>query len=258
MASQKSHLTLQGPLNGVGYYKRNGKYFARTMPKYNQTGSQKKSANSASTLVRRNENMTEFARSAFAARQFTTGLNFLPRGMVNRPNLFAQFVKINEKILHLDTTGSRGNRVINIASHPEIFQDFLFSKKSLTAAFPNPATVTFNDGTASIHNPSGVLNFIPEGATHVRFVFCFLTASNVDDEGFVNEGAAGKISYQWSEYYPVTSAIPTYSVSLSAPADNIDDCAQIIVMGVEFSQDVNGTKYPLQEDMSACVIATNS
>lgn len=258
MASQKSHLTLQGPLNGVGYYKRNGKYFARTMPKYNQTGSQKKSANSAETLVRRNENMSEFARSAFAARQFTLALSFLPRGMVNRPNLFAQYVKINEKILHLDTTGSRGKRFVEIASHHEQFQDFLLSKKSVTAAFPTPATVTFNDGTASIHNPSGVLNYVPQGATHVRFVFCFLVASNVDDAGFVNEGAAGKISYQWSEYYPVTSAIPSSAISLSAPADNIDDCAQLIVMGVEFSQDVNGTKYPLQEEMSACVIATNS
>lgn len=261
MASQKSHLTLQGPLNGVGYYKRQGKFFARTMPFYNQTNAQRSAKEQSATLIRRKENNSEFKGAVEAAKQIKTALRIMPVGLISRPNLQAQLTALALSLKYSDTTHARGQRSILLSTGTAIFKDYLLSKGSVTSLLPSLPTATRSGATVTFATPimpQGSI-YAPEGATHFRFVFGVVTASDMKFDATENAyvpvapNAYARGAMALGSWNGVNAEVAAISQAVQSPTAALDSAAIFAVVGIQFAQQVGESYYPLQEQISAYI-----
>ena len=235
MATQVSFIKINGTLGGLTFYKSANGDLIRT------TGRVPKSRIlNDPVYARTRENMSEFKNIAVSGKYLRMALAALLKkatdNTVNR-RLFT----VLGKVKNLDVTSPRGSRQVAIgAATPAgqaMFKGFDFnSKATLTTVLHAPFTMAIGTGEVDIVNFNPLTELIiPGGATDVSFT-----------------AAVGIIDFTTGIYS--LSQSPSVNLSVTAQPQDISLTVaplpdgtgiKMLLLLIEFFQEVNGTQYPL-------------
>ncbi len=235
MARQKGILPIEGTIGNITFFKSQDGYMVREKGGV----SADKIANDPA-FARTRENNAEFGRAGKASRLLRTAL----RGTLQQASDSRVVGRLTARmmdVIHEDTVNTRGLRNV-IDGEALLLEGFEFNiQGKLGTTLFAPYTVTLNrtTGEASISIPPFVpANLIaaPGGTTHFRFS---IAAASIDfeEEAFIVETTG-------SGYLPLDK-LPTAVLGLSVSLPPAGTHPMFLALVVEFVQDVNGTKYPL-------------
>jgi hypothetical protein len=236
MARQKSIIKLQGTIDDISFVKTQDGYMARKATSVN-------GARIASdpAFQRTRENNSEFGRAGSASKLLRTAFRLQIMAAKDR-RVVSRLVKEMMKVIKADATSTRGLRNV-VDGEAEMLQYFEFNVNAQLS------TTLFATYTPSFDRPTGAVAvaipaFVPltgivapEGATHFKIV---AAASEIDFEAktFLTAMAdTGNL--------PIGS-IPTAAISLAMEVKPASVHPIFLVLGIQFSQLVNGVEYPLK------------
>jgi hypothetical protein len=236
MARQDGIIKLKGQLGGISFYKSslNG-HLARQ-----KGGVDAKRMQTDPAFARTRENGREFGRAGTNAKLLRTAfrsqlLSTRDGRMSNRlSSLFNAVIKTDEISLRGERTVANGDITL--------LRNFDFNESGkLTHTFfaPYTADVDRAAGTVTINVPAFVptdMIAYPDGATHFRLV---VSAAEVD----FAENAYNVQSLETDEMPLTAVAVPPVNLVLTMSEDNTDPL--FVVLGIEFTQLVNGQMYTL-------------
>lgn len=236
MAQQKGIIRIEGTLGGMTFYKSQDGYLVREKGGV----SADKIANDPN-FQRTRENGAEFGRAGKAGKLLRTALraqlqNASDIRVVSR--LTTEFLKV----IQADATNTRGMRNV-IDGEAELLEGFEFNnsgKLGSTLYAPFTTSIDRPSGALTVDVPSYVpLNMIaaPGGATHYKIVSAGVEI-DFENEAYtvdVNESAV----LAWN-------ATATAALSLANAVTAASTHPLFLVLGIEFSQEVNGQMYSLK------------
>jgi hypothetical protein len=235
MSKQKTHMTATGRLGDVIYKKTKDGFVA--VP--NITLDRKRIL-SDPKFQRTRENGAEFGRAGIGGRLVRESFHELLKvGKDSR--LTVRLTKVMHQVVKSDPSSDRGFR--NITSGDlTLLRGFEFNsatnlRQTLGAQFT--ATIDRVTGAATVvvasFIPANLLS-APPGATHYQ-LHSGAAAINFDTEVF-------KSALDTSNDLPIdNAAAPALTLVCNVPANSPDPIVQ--TLGISFSQEVNGKKYPL-------------
>lgn len=235
MPRQKGTHRLTGTMGELTYIKTKDGYEAK-----------EKGGVSASTIatsdkfVRVRENGAEFGRGGKAVKLIRQAFNLLVRDASDSRST-GRLVQRAVRALKLDPTSARGQRVIS-KGDLTLLQGFDFNADSvLSSTFLVPYTVTVDrpGGHLTVNIPSfvpsnGVVQ--PKGATHFKIV-CGGAEIDFDKNLYTRD-------LQASADLPI-NGIATAAINLVATVTANSTLPLFFVLGIDFSQEINGIMYPL-------------
>ncbi|MBS1667818.1 MAG: hypothetical protein JST58_10615 [Bacteroidetes bacterium] len=236
MAKQKGIIKLKGTIGDITFYKSKDGYLARE-----KGGVEASRIANDPAFQRTRENGEEFGRAGNAGKVLRNSMRGLlqhasDRLMVSR--LTAKFIEV----VKADATNPRGQRNV-IDGEAMLLEGFEFNingKLGNTLHVPFTASIDRATGTLKVDLPSFVpINMIaaPGGTTHFKVVSA---AAAVDFEGGSFEADSNESGVMaWDE-------APTAVINLANAVTAASTHPLFLSLGVEFYQDVNGTKYPLK------------
>ena len=232
MARQKGIIQIEGTVGNL-VFKRDG------IVSQKGGGSQDTFRNSPS-MERTRENASEFGRAGSAGKVLRLSLRQVLQNTSDR-YMVSRLTKKMREIIATDETNDRGQRGI-LDGEVELLRGFEFNENARLG------TVAFNAYTPDIQRTSGVnkislADFVPSrdlvgpsGTTHLRFV---AGIASVDFEAATFETKYTETSFLTYS----TTSVAAQDLALPLTASSTHPI--IMVLGVEFYQDVNGKKYPL-------------
>ncbi|MDB5274733.1 MAG: hypothetical protein JWO58_3100 [Chitinophagaceae bacterium] len=254
MARQKGILKLNGTLQGISFYQRNGQDLVRVAG-----GPDKNKILNSPNFIRTRENNQEFGAAATIGKAlrlgFTRKFSDLSDSQAN-----TRIVKIIKEMISRGS-GNRGQRIFSPVALGTMLIDFPFSNQVF---FDNICLAPY---TTSIHTErnevtltfadfnTGNMIHAPNGATHVRLInlisilsqytFHVMTNKYVPTDAVRNSRSA----FSTSDYIPLGGQVGTETVLTSTidlgTNSLLDSSALISCVGIEFYQDLSGTKYVL-------------
>ncbi|HBL77899.1 MAG: hypothetical protein A2W90_01670 [Bacteroidetes bacterium GWF2_42_66] len=237
MAKQKGVIKLEGSIGDISFYKgRDGNFMART--KGGISGDRIKND---PAFERTRENGQEFGKAGKAGKLVRAAFREVIK--TNKDSRMSnRLTQEMMKVIQADTTNLRGERVV-LPDHIRLIKGFDFNETAkLSTVMSLPFTLTVNraEGSISLVLPAFVpANSIvtPGGATHARLV---LGASEMDfdAESYVTTSAQ-------SSMVPI-SGEEQAQVTLECGITEAGTLPLLVVLGVEFYQEVNGQQYPLK------------
>lgn len=254
MAKNKSFIKLEGTLDGLTFYQKDGESFVKT-----KGGVSRDRILNDQNYKRTRENMQEFsgcAKAGKAVREaFATVVKLMGDSYISS-RLTGVMKKINK-----NGTGLRGEREIDIVSNKEQLIGFEFNPKDpFTSKFYAPydapvlnanrdmVTVTIPDFDAE--------SFVnaPEGATHFKIVLASGLVSNYGYESALetyeptDEEENGKGGTEYSAAIAIkgsVGAVTTLSVDLAIGAAVPATVSNMVALGIVFYQEINSDLYEL-------------
>lgn len=256
MARQTGPLKYKGNIGGIRHYKIKGISgdFAGMAG-----GASAEQIKSAPEFKRTRENMNEFGGCAAAGKSVRVGLSAVLKTMADS-QLTGRLTAIMKKINLEDQSEARGQRAILISTQSQYLKSLVFNKSiNFDSMFTGTVKMTATANRTGVnaivsYNLANDIN-APAGATHFRFVITVSAISdfvyNTDTKQYepanadlnakntvfrmpeIQLGGGGTISANNSVELP--SSITTLT----------DDTSLIACIGIEFLQDVGGTKYLL-------------
>jgi hypothetical protein len=255
MAKNKSFIKLEGTLDGLTFYQKDGESFVKT-----KGGVSRDRILNDPNYKRTRENMQEFSGCAKAGKAlreaFATVVKLMGDSYISS-RLTGVMKKINK-----NGTGLRGERTIDIVSNKEQLIGFEFNPKDpfsskfyapydapVLGASRNDVTVTIPDFDAgSFINP-------PEGATHCKIVLASGLVSNFEYETALdsyepdNEEENGKGGTDYSDPIVLQGAVGsdtvlTVAITLGS-GGMTPSVSNVIALGIIFYQEINGDLYEL-------------
>lgn len=232
MARQTGILQVNGTIGNI-VFKKNGTVSTKG-------GSNKSTFDSAPGMQRTRENAAEFGRAGNAGKQLRLAFRRLVQNAADTV-MVARLTKKMREIIATDEVNDRGQRGV-IDAEIELLAGFEFNanaKLSQVAFLGYTPDVDRTGGdnkiTLAAYVPSRDL-VAPQGTTHVKFV---AGAASIDFETETAESVFAETAYA-----PYNSTeVATADIELPLTANSTKPIA--IALGVEFYQDVNGTKYSL-------------
>jgi hypothetical protein len=243
MARQKGIIALEGTIGNITFLKTKDGYMAK-----------EKSAISAQKIAtdpafqRTRENNAEFGRAAKAGKTFRTAF----RSLIQSAKDHIYVARITQKfteVIYEDTTNPRGLRNV-IDGEAALLQDFEFNSNSkLSATFFAPYVPTIDrvTGEAKLVLQSfipAVMISVPAGATHFKLVSA---AAAIDFE--LNQYNADTAETAQLPINDLATSVITLTNNLPAASTH----PLVLVLGVQFSQEVNGSYYPLKNGVFNCL-----
>lgn len=236
MAKQRGPIKLEGTIGDITFLKTADGFIAKS-----------KTAISASRMAadpafqRTRENNQEFGRAGKAARLLRTVFK-APIQKARDSRMGSRLVREMVKVLQADLTSIRGLRNV-IDGEAELLQGFnCNSGATLTATLAAPLTAAVDrpTGQASVSIPSFIpaaMVSAPGGSTHFRLG---LSAADID---FEREGfTLGSAETGW---LPLSEQ-PTANINLVANVAVGSLHPIFLLLGIEFTQEVNGVQYPMK------------
>ncbi len=236
MARQKGIIPLEGTIGNITFLKTRDGYLAK-----------EKSSIPASRMytdpafARTRENWSEFGNAGKGAKLIRATFNQALR-LVKDRRLTGNLVKMLVRVVQSDTVHERGQRRVS-AGNLSLLEGFEFNSGSrLDQVLYAPYTVTVDraEGEVSV----SVSPFVPAqaviapgGTTHCRVI---AAAAAVDFEAGSYSGSLDQSADVPYDQQPVT--LP--ALSCNVPAEST--LPLLVVFGVQFMQEVNGSMYPLQ------------
>lgn len=236
MAKQKGIIKLEGTLGDITFLKSKDGYIAKE-----KSGVPAERIASDPAFQRTRENGQEFGRAGKGGKLLRNAL----RGVLQRASdgrVVSRLTKEMMRVIKADSTSQRGQRNV-VDGEAELLTGFDFNlnaKLGATLHASYTATIDRVTGACTIEVPSFVpLHAItaPGGTTHFQL---FAAAAAIDFEGEVYSSAQ-----QESGVLP-WDVTPTAAIQLvhALPAGSTHPL--FLVLGISFSQAVNGEMYPLK------------
>lgn len=236
MARQKSIIKLQGTIDDISFVKTQDGYLAR---KATSVNSDRIASDPA--FQRTRENNSEFGRAGSASKLLRTAFHMQIQEAKDR-RVVSRLVKEMMKVIKADATSIRGLRNV-VDGEAEMLQQFEFNANA------GLSSTLFAQYTPSIDRPSGTVSVTvppftpltaivaPEGATHFKLIAA-ASEINFEAKTFLTDSAdTGNMPIN-----SVTTALITLATTLPAASTH----PLFLVFGIQFSQLVNGTEYPLK------------
>lgn len=253
MAKQVGLVRYNGTMGGVRHFKIKGLTgdFAGM-----KGGPSEEQVKNAPEFQRTRENMSEFSGCAKAGKSIRTALSELIRSMAD-PQVGGRLTSIMKKINLEDGTEARGQRKIEISTQYQYLFGFNFDRNLsfhnvMTGGYSLTHTVarTSADLETLAFNPIDALN-APAGATHFRLInaiavisdFAYNSSTSSYEPVAAGLNEVSNIAY--GSYNSLSSAYAgeTITSSLIAGITLNTDVSVLQVVGIEFSQLVNGVYY---------------
>ena len=235
MANQDGIFKIKGTLGGVTFYKSKDGHLVRE-----KGGIDKKRIARDPAFKRTRENGSEFGRSGTYGKHLRSAF----RPMLNNTSdkrVVSRLVKELMTIIKTDTVNARGERT-PVAGNFELLRGFEFNSNGLlsnTLYVPYNATIDRATGIASIELPELVPEQMinaPAGTTHFKIV---AGASEVDFQaGNSLTVYTGTAEIPWDG---ATMAALTLDLTLTVASG----LPLVLLLGVEFYQEINGMFYML-------------
>jgi hypothetical protein len=236
MARQKGILKLEGTIGDITFYKSQDGFLARG--KGGVDGN--RIANDAA-FQRTRENGSEFGTAGKAGKVLRNSLRVLLQNASDN-RMVSRLTQKMVEVIQADATSTRGQRNV-IDGEAELLEGFEFNingKLNNTFFAPYTANIDRVLGTLNVSIPSFVpLNMIaaPGGTTHYKIITSGVEV-DFENETFVSDTKASTI-LPWDD--AATTALGLNNLVTAASTKPL-----FLAVGVEFFQDVNGTKYPLK------------
>lgn len=236
MATQKGVIKLEGAVGDLSFYKRKGKYFARS--KGGVSGDRIKND---PAFVRTRENQQEFGRACSAGKLLRTSLREAilqskDSGMTSR------LTQTMMKIIRSDGENVRGMRTVS-KGDIALLQGFEFNSNARlgsTFQMEYNSVIDRAAGSVTVTVPAfvpAVRVAFPAGATHASIV---AGASEIDFEaGDFQSKVERSILFPLDNAQQPEIALP---IALTANTDKL----VFVILGIEFYQEVNGENYSMK------------
>jgi hypothetical protein len=238
MARQDGVLLLKGQLGGLSFYKtaKDG-YLARQ-----KGGVDAKRIRTEASFARTRENGSEFGRAGQAGRLLRTAFRALVLN-ASDSRVTSRLTQKFAEVIHADTLSIRGERNVTSGDMSKL-HGFEFNvdgklRQTLLAQFS--ATADRATGTVTINVPE----FVPAesiawpvGATNFRLV------TSVSELDFAGDRYKSVVAE--SPEIQVTSEDPV-AINLPMVIAPNSTIPLVVVLGIEFSQNVNGVMYSLND-----------
>ena len=187
MARQKSIIKLQGTLQGINFYKREGEFLARE-----NTGPDRERILKDPKFKRTRENMNEFGAAAFLGKELRSGWTALFKQMGDS-RMSARLTGVMRKIINAGR-GPRGQRSFDLMEQRRHLEGFELNRNQALAsvfyptyALPetdaNRNIVTWELPAFSIEE--GIQ--APEGATHYKLILASKVFGDYEYEALSKE-----------------------------------------------------------------------
>jgi len=247
MASQDGLFKIKGTLGGVTFYKTRDGYMARE-----KGGIDKKRIAKDPAFKRTRENGQEFGRAGTYGKFLRTAFKPLLNTCSDK-RVVSRLVKELMILMKTDTVNARGERT-PVAGDFELLRGFEFNIDGLlsnTLYVPYSANIDRASGTATIEIPELVpeqMIHAPAGATHFKFV---VGASEVD----FSMGNSLTVYDATSEVAWNATAMPATTLTLALTPASV--APLVLVLGIEFYQEINGVFYILNNGMHNALAVVN-
>lgn len=236
MATQKGVIKLEGAVGDLSFYKRKGKYFART-----KGGVSSDRIKNDPAFERTRENQQEFGRAGIAGKILRTSL----REVILRSKdsgMTSRLTRLLMKVIQTDTMSERGQRTVQNGDI-SLLQNFEFNSNARLDNTIQMELITSIDrvtGVVEVSIPEFVpaeIVVFPAGATHGTI------AAGACEIDFENQTFNYKV--ERSDSFSLDYS-PQPAIQLSLALNPNTDKLIFVAVGIEFFQEVNGVNYPLK------------
>lgn len=236
MAQQKGIIPLKGTIGNITFYKSQDGYLAREKGSLDA----QRIANDPA-FARTRENGAEFGRAGKAGKLLRSSIRSLLLNTADS-RMIARLTREMMKVIQADAVNERGQRNV-LDGETELLQGFEFNANSKLG------TVFFAPFTQSLNRTSGVLDIVippfvpaimiaaPSGATHYKLVSAGVELN------FETEQFTAALSNQTAA---VIDSTPTAALTLTHTVTANSTRPLMLVLGIEFYQEVNGQLYSLK------------
>ncbi len=246
MAKNGGIIKIQGTLDNMTFYKSMDGDLVRT-----KGGVSKKRIMKDPAFARTRENISEFTSSAQAGKLLRMSVNeLLQQAKDNR--VTSRLTQVMSKIQKFDTVDVRGQRKVSVGIEETegkaLLLGFNFNKNAnLSSVLKALYTTDAVTGEVSIPEFQPAIDLsAPEGATHVSLRSAFVS-----------------VNFETGEYNGSTSDIENLELDLTStdvtlvPASvPTGDGVDLVLLLIEFFQEVNQVQYPLRNGAhnSLCIV----
>lgn len=256
MAKNKSFIKLEGTLDGLTFYEKDGQSFVKT-----KSSVSKKRILSDPAYKRTRENMREFGGAAKAGKAVRSAFNSIAK-IMGDSNLSGRLTGVMKQV-NRNSAGIRGEREIDLVSHSALLEGFEFNQVDPLSAqfFPSYGVPTLNanrDVISWVVPDFDTDSFVsaPEGATHFRLLLAgglvsnyeFVSALDQYEPTDEEENAFGLVAK--SADIPLVGMVGsdiTLSVDLGLGAAVSSTVSTVAGIGIIFYQEINGQLYELAQ-----------
>lgn len=236
MAQQKGIIPLKGTIGNITFYKSRDGYLARE-----KSGLDGNRIANDPAFARTRENGAEFGRAGKAGKLLRSSIRSLLLNTADS-RMIARLTREMMRVIQADAVNDRGQRNV-LDGETELLQGFEFNANSKLS------TVFFAPFTQSLNRTTGVLDIVippfvpatmiaaPGGATHYKLVSAGVELN------FEQEQFTAALSNQTAAVIDGSTTAPlTLTHSVTANSTH----PLLLVLGIEFYQEVNGQLYPLK------------
>ena len=237
MAKATGILKIEGTVEELTFYKKNGKNFVRK-----KGGVSKERIENDPSYVRTRENNSEFGHSGSSGKVLRMAMGSLVF-KAKDSKLSSRMLQLMSRIKNLDAVSARGKRRVEIGlltvEGKLLLQGFDFNINApLNGVLFAPFARDMATGTIDFVDliPAEQLQF-PQGSTHVSLQSALLAID------FATE--ISELAYSAVENMPINLTPSTFSLTTSSvPTGGV----QLLMLMVSFYQEVNGVQYPLKNE----------
>lgn len=256
MARNKSFIKLEGTLDGLTFYEKDGQSLVKTTTSVN-----KKRILNDPAFKRTRENMREFGGAAKAGKAVRAAFNSIVKIMGDN-TLSGRMTGIMKRV-NRNSAGIRGEREIDLVSHSALLEGFEFNPTTPLSShfFPSYGVPTLNanrDVISWVVPDFDTDSFVraPEGATHFRLLLAGGLVSNYEyvkaldqyEPTDTDENAFGLVAF--SGDIPLVGRVGSatnLSVDLGLGSAVSSTVSTVAGIGIIFYQEINGQLYELAQ-----------
>jgi hypothetical protein len=236
MAKQSGIIKLEGTIGDIAFYKSQDGHLARA-----KGGVSADRIKNDASFQRTRENGEEFGRAGAAGKLLRIAFRqFLQNGADNR--MVSRLTKELVAVVKADVTSTRGQRNV-LDGELELLEGFEFNidgRLSASIYFPYTATIDRVTGALQVaitaFSPLNAVA-VPEGATHMKLIS---GGASIDFENGIFE----VVTSESAEIAIAPAPIAAQNLLNQLTANSTHPL--FLVLGIEFSQQVNGASYPLK------------
>lgn len=243
MARQKGIIALEGTIGNITFLKTKDGFMAKQK---SEISAQKIATDPA--FQRTRENNAEFGRAAKAGKLFRTAF----RALIQKAKDHIYVGRITQKfkeVINMDLTNPRGLRNV-IDGEAELLYGFEFNsnaKLSATLFAPYVASINRVTGELKIDLAAFIpaeMIAVPAGATHFKIASA---GASIDFENNLYN-----VATQETGYLPIDQNA-TAPISLENMVTPNSTHPLMLIVGVQFFQEVNGNYYSLKNGVFNCL-----
>lgn len=236
MAKQAGIIRLEGNIGGMSFYKSIHGYLVRE-----KGGIDGKRIANDPAFQRTRENGEEFGRAGRGSKLLRSAIRLLLQNVKDK-RVASRLTTQLLKVIKTDSVNERGKRTVE-DGNMELLHEFQFNNRTqlheqLAVNYEVQLDRTTGEVIVSIDSfqPKNHID-APEGATHLKLVMGATELNFEDKSSVFDMEQTPLIPYEGADS-PATDLTATLTAGSTLPI--------VVVLGLEFYQEVNGTTYPLK------------